>query len=43
MAELPILNILLQEHEIGTLAQLPGDRNLFFFNDDYINDKKNLL
>ncbi len=38
MAELPILNIMLNDREIGTLAQLPGDRNLFVFNDDYIND-----
>ena len=34
----PTLQILLNEREIGTLSQLPGDRNLFVFNEDYVND-----
>jgi serine/threonine-protein kinase HipA len=38
MANLIILNISLNDREIGTLAQLPGDRNLFVFNQDYIDD-----
>ncbi len=38
MARLEILKVFLHEHEIGTLTQLPNDRNLFVFNEDYIND-----
>ena len=29
MAEIPVLRIFLNDREIGTLAQLSGDRNLF--------------
>lgn len=38
MSGLTILRILLHDKEIGTLAQLPDDRNLFVFNEDYMND-----
>ena len=39
MAEIPVLRIFLNDREIGTLAQLSGDRNLFVLNDDYIDDE----
>ena len=38
MASPSVLEVLLHGQEIGTLTQLGGDRNLFAFNDAYIND-----
>lgn len=38
MSALIVLRIMLHDKEIGTLAQLPDDRNLFVFNEDYISD-----
>jgi serine/threonine-protein kinase HipA len=42
MANPSVLEVLLHGREIGTLTQLGGDRNLFAFNDDYINDPERL-
>ena len=39
MAELTILDVQLYGQSIGTLTRLPGDRNLFAFNDSYIEDQ----
>nr|WP_235528021.1 type II toxin-antitoxin system HipA family toxin [Candidatus Berkiella cookevillensis] len=38
MSALTVLRIMLHDKEIGTLAQLPDDRNLFVFNENYIHD-----
>lgn len=38
MTDLFVLTISLYDREIGTLNQLPGDRTLFIFNQDYIDD-----
>jgi serine/threonine-protein kinase HipA len=38
VAEISVLTVSLYDREIGTLTQLGGDRNLFAFNDEYIND-----
>ena len=38
MANPSVLEVLLYGRVIGTLTQLGGDRNLFAFNNDYIND-----
>ncbi len=38
MPDVSILEVLLHGKEIGTLTQLGGDRNLFAFTEDYIND-----
>ena len=32
------LNVLLYNHQIGTLTHLPGDKNLFTFDQDYIQN-----
>ena len=39
MAGIEVLNIFLHDAEIGTLARLPGDRHLFTFNQDYIDNE----
>lgn len=39
MANMKVLNIFLNNIEIGTIACLPGDRNLFTFNQNYIDDQ----
>lgn len=33
-----VLQVLLYNHHIGTLTHLPGDKNLFTFNEDYIKN-----
>jgi serine/threonine-protein kinase HipA len=38
MADVSVLDVLLYGEPIGTLTRVPGDRILFAFNDDYIND-----
>lgn len=38
MTDVKLLNILLYDTEIGTITNLPGDRNLFSFNQDYIEN-----
>lgn len=43
MSALPSLTILLGDREVGTLAHLPEDRNLFVFNEDYVADNKRPL
>ena len=38
MADVAVLNVLLHGRPIATLTRVPGDRNLFAFNEDYIAD-----
>jgi serine/threonine-protein kinase HipA len=38
MASMPVLNVLLYGQQIGTLTHLPGDKNLFSFDQDYIDN-----
>lgn len=38
MADLSVLDVRLHGQPIGTLTRLPGDGNLFAFNEGYIND-----
>lgn len=38
MADVSTLEVLLYGEPIGTLTSVPGDRSLFAFNEDYIND-----
>jgi serine/threonine-protein kinase HipA len=38
MPDLAVLNVLLHQQRIGTLTRLPGDRNLFAFDQAYIDD-----
>lgn len=38
MADISVLNILLHDQQIGTITQLPGDRSIFAFTQDYIAD-----
>ncbi len=38
MNDIAVLDILLHGKPIGTMTQLPGDRNLFAFNSEYIDD-----
>jgi len=38
MADVSVLEVLLNGKEIGTLTQVGGDRNLFAFNEQYINN-----
>ena len=38
MADVSTLEVLLYGEPIGTLTLVPGDRSLFAFNEDYIND-----
>ena len=38
MSDLVVLNVLLHGRRIGTLTRLPGDRNLFAFDQAYIDD-----
>ena len=38
MSEVAVLDILLYDQPIGALTNLPGDRNLFSFNQKYIDD-----
>ena len=38
MADVSVLNVLLYGQPIGTLTRVSGDRSLFAFNEDYIND-----
>ena len=40
MTDFNSLTILLHDKAIATLTNLPGDKNLFTFNEEYINDKK---
>lgn len=40
MASVSILEVLLHGSVIGTYTQLPNDRNLFVFNQDYIEDQQ---
>lgn len=40
MADVSVLNVLLYGEPIGTLTLVPGDRSLFAFSEDYINDEK---
>ena len=39
MANVSVLDVLLYGDPIGALTLVPGDRSLFAFNEDYINDK----
>jgi len=39
MADGSVLEVLLYEEPIGTLTIVPGDKSLFAFNEDYINDE----
>ncbi len=39
MAEVRVLDVLLHGARIGTLAQVPGDRTLFAFVEDYVADE----
>lgn len=39
MADFPTLEVLLYDEPIGQLSHLPGDRNLFTFNQSYIDSK----
>jgi serine/threonine-protein kinase HipA len=34
-SEIKVLRVLLYNQPIGTLTHLPGDRNLFSFDEDY--------
>ncbi len=36
--DVTLLEVFLYDQKIGTLTRLPGERNLFSFNQDYIND-----
>jgi serine/threonine-protein kinase HipA len=38
MTDFNSLDIYLHDKPIGQLTNLPGDRNLFSFNEDYVND-----
>ncbi|WP_199709381.1 type II toxin-antitoxin system HipA family toxin [Rhodophyticola porphyridii] len=38
MADVSVLNVQLYGQQIGTLTRVAGDRSLFAFNEDYIND-----
>lgn len=38
MADVSVLNVELYNRSIGTLTRVAGDRSLFAFNEDYIND-----
>ena len=38
MVELAVLDVRLHKQPIGTLTRLPGDRNFFAFNQDYIDN-----
>lgn len=38
MANVSVLDVLLYDEPIGTLTHLSGDRTIFAFNDDYIDD-----
>jgi serine/threonine-protein kinase HipA len=38
MADIAVLDVRLHGRSIGTLTRLPGDRNLFAFNENYIRD-----
>lgn len=40
MNEIAVLDIFLHEKPIGTITHLPGDKNLFSFNQEYINDSQ---
>ena len=40
MRDLPVLEVLLHGEPIGTITHLPGDRNLFSFNQHYIDQKE---
>ena len=42
MADVSVLEVLLHEHEIGTITQVGHDRNLFAFNKSYIDDPNRL-
>lgn len=39
MADLSVLNVLLHDREIGTLTSLGGDRSIFTFDQDYIENQ----
>ena len=39
MANIDVLNIFLNNREIGAITRLPGDRNIFTFNQSYIDDE----
>lgn len=43
MADVSVLEVLLHGQEIGSLTQIGGDRNLFAFNEKYINDPDRLI
>lgn len=38
MSEFAVLDVVLHDKQIGTITHLPGDRNLFAFNTEYIDD-----
>lgn len=38
MPDIALLHVLLHQRRIGTIARLPGDKNLFSFEQDYIDD-----
>jgi serine/threonine-protein kinase HipA len=38
MAEVAVLEVLLHGERIGTLTRVPGDRNIFSFNEAYVTD-----
>lgn len=39
MTNVAALDIFLHDHRIGTIARLHGDRSIFTFSDDYLNDE----
>ena len=39
MADVSVLDVFLYDKPIGTLTRVPGDRTLFAFNDEYIEDE----
>ena len=40
MADVSVLEVLLHDEPIGTLTRITGERSIFAFNEDYINDGK---
>ena len=40
MTDFTALDIFLYEEQIGTLMHLPGDRNLFTFSQEYVDNKE---
>jgi serine/threonine-protein kinase HipA len=40
MSDLTVLDVLLHDRRVGTLTRLPGDKVLFAFSQDYLNDRE---